>query len=138
MSLPDLLPWKEEYKMGVSSIDQQHRKIFDLINQLYVAIQEAKGPIEVKGVLMELVEYADTHFAFEEKYFKEFQYEGTEQHVSEHNAYRELVAAFIHDDEHKNPVVSFKVLDFLEDWWLHHINSVDRKYIDCFKEHGVA
>ncbi len=37
-----LFKWKESYSCGIDSIDEQHKVIFQLINELYDSIQNKK------------------------------------------------------------------------------------------------
>ena len=67
-----LLTWQNDYSVGVKELDQQHRKMFDLINQFYDSMIEARNKDNVKKTLKELVEYSHSHLATEEKYFKKF------------------------------------------------------------------
>ena len=34
--------------------------------------------------------------------------------------------------------ISFELIDFLEDWWIYHLQNQDQKYVKCFKEHGLS
>ena len=38
MSARRFLEWKDDYNVGIDSIDQQHRKLVNLINQLQTAV----------------------------------------------------------------------------------------------------
>lgn len=134
--MENLLEWKEEYAMGFEQIDSQHRKIFNIINSLNTALQEQHGTDVIWDTLDELVQYADYHFKYEEELFAEFHYAGTAAHVAEHNAYTEHVSHFIMESKESN-TLPYRVLDFLMEWWTHHITGIDREYMQCFKEHGV-
>jgi len=35
--------WKDEYSVGIDSIDQQHKKLLNLINQLQTAVDYSTG-----------------------------------------------------------------------------------------------
>lgn len=136
--MTQLLEWKDEYKTGIESIDRQHHTIFNSINELHAAIQELRGADVVGTIIAQLVEYADTHFSFEERYFKEFEYEEAAVHIAEHQAYRDRVADFVRNRTREGNTLSFEILDFLEDWWLQHISTTDHRYIQCFKDHGLT
>jgi len=134
--MENLLEWKEEYAMGFEQIDSQHRKIFNIINNLNAALKEQHGKDVIADTLNELVQYADYHFKYEEVMFAEFHYEGSVEHIAEHNAYCEKMARFILENKETN-TLPYRVLDFLIEWWTDHITGSDREYIQCFKEHGV-
>jgi len=133
----ELFNWKDEYKTGLVEVDTQHMKIFEIIGFLFAALQESRGPEVVHKVLGDLNEYANIHFAMEENYFRQFNYAGMGVHIAEHNAYRARIAEFIRNTENANTLMSYEILDFLEDWWIDHVTGIDREYVPCFKEHGV-
>jgi hemerythrin len=133
-----LLTWEERYATGIEHIDEQHLKIFTILNSLFEALQEGREQDIIQPIITELVLYANFHFSFEETYFAKFHYEDTEAHIKEHQYYRDSVGKFANDSESKDLMLSYNVLDFLEDWWINHIMGTDHKYIKCFKEHGLS
>lgn len=132
-----LFEWKDEYATGIGEIDLQHKKIFEIINSLFDALNQSRGNEVVGGVIDELVRYADYHFSFEEVHFEQFEFAGAEAHIKEHNDYRRNVAQFVEEGARTDSTLSYRVLDFLEDWWLDHVTGTDRKYVACFQEHGL-
>ena len=66
--------WKEEYRIGVDMIDEQHRQLFDKIEHL---LEIAKGGSwesnrrECMEIIDFLVRYTIIHFETEEKFQKE-------------------------------------------------------------------
>jgi hemerythrin-like metal-binding protein len=133
-----LIEWDDDYLLHIAEIDEQHKHMFTIVNRLYDLINVSKTHIEIQPVILELVNYARFHFETEEKYFKEFNYEETEAHVEAHNAYRKKIDEFLKGSENPDFLLPFKVIEFLEDWWVGHINGVDRKYAECFKQHGLT
>ena len=133
----NIIIWKEEYKLGIKEIDEQHQKMFTIINDLYHAMQESKDKEIMQATLRELVEYADYHFSVEEKYFAEFKYEDTEAHIKTHEDYRETIDGFMKEYEAGDALLSYKILNYLEDWWIGHILGTDKQYVECFKKNGV-
>ena len=136
--MENLILWSEELSVGISEIDEQHKKMFSIINDLFHAIKQSATKERIQTIIDELVSYADYHFSTEEKYFADFQYEGTEEHKQKHVAYKETVARFENEFSKGDILLPMTMLDFLEDWWIGHISSEDRKYIACFKENGLS
>ena len=64
-----LLHWKQEYSVNIKEIDQQHRKLFDLINLLYDSSLLNEKEDILEKIFVELKDYAFVHFKDEEKYF---------------------------------------------------------------------
>jgi len=132
----DLIHWTDEYSVGVKMIDTQHQKIVKIINKLNNLIEKDTISSALNEIFDELADYAKYHFSTEEKYFHEFDYKLTEEHEKMHKYYIEKIEQFKQDNklDIKN---AFVVLDFLEDWWIGHINGADKKYTKCFNEHGL-
>lgn len=55
---------------GIDQIDEEHRKLFSLINEAVELPKEARTPQTVKNILEHLSDYAVNHFAHEEAYME--------------------------------------------------------------------
>ncbi len=135
--MEQLLIWNESNSVGVKEIDEQHKKIFGMINELYSAMKESKEKQVLNGLIAGLLDYAKYHFSTEEKYFDEFNYEGKEMHIDRHHRYVDKILQFEKEFEEKKDFLSYDILDFLEDWWIKHINGADKGYTECFHKHGL-
>lgn len=133
-----LFNWTEENSVGVEEIDNQHKKIFSIINNFYDLMSQSKAQEEINNILNQLNEYAKFHFETEEKYFEQFNYENKEEHTKLHQRYNEKINKFVESANNDGATIaSFGILDFLEDWWLNHINIEDKGYTECFNSHGL-
>ena len=131
------LVWEDKYSVGVVEIDNQHKKIFDIINKLLDLISTNAAKESLGGVIESLVAYKTEHFATEEKYFKEFNYEDAEEHVKEHNKFNEKLSEMKSKYPELTIEFAFELIDFLEDWLIIHLMTADQKYRECFKSHGL-
>lgn len=132
-----LINWDQSCSVEVKEIDAQHQKMFGIINRLYDLMQENKDAQNLPQVFQELTDYANYHFSTEEKYFKEFNYEKQDAHIAAHKTYTEKIAQLIKDYPNKKDTTSFELINFLENWWLDHINGMDKQYTECFHNHGL-
>lgn len=131
------LEWGAKYSVQVKEIDEQHKKLFALINCLNDAINEHNVKEKVEQILKELLDYSVYHFETEEKYFDKYKYVKSVEHKAEHNSFKEKMLEFgkkFHKDE---IAVSFELIDYLEDWLIDHMMHQDQQYVHCFKEHGL-
>lgn len=129
--------WKEEYQLGFEKIDAQHQYFVSLINELYEAILKLEIKDKLGIIFNKLSVYAANHFATEEAYFKEFSYEGAAEHITEHQKLLKRLEELRQQIAEDKLELSFALIDFLEDWLLNHLATVDVKYVACFKEHGL-
>jgi len=128
--------WKDEYSVNVRIIDEQHKKLIETIDKLFQSIMLQKEKEYLSEIFKELNEYINTHFSTEEKYFKDFNYEGAAVHTALHDNFREdtsKMEARINNTDFQ----VFELLFFLENWWINHILDVDKRYSKNFNEHGL-
>lgn len=133
--------WQPSYSVDVKIIDLQHQKLFSILNRLYDDIHgksndKATAPI-VENTLLDLKTYVQFHFAEEEKFFKKFQYEKTAEHTAQHRFYEEKINDLYNRYLGGEPDMEGKIIDFLDEWILNHINIADKQYTQCFHEHGL-
>lgn len=61
-----MLAWKEAYSTGFPDIDDQHKRLFQVINNLGNRIEEGKGEEYLDETLEFLEDYVKAHFSYEE------------------------------------------------------------------------
>ncbi|MFZ2152512.1 MAG: bacteriohemerythrin [Microgenomates group bacterium] len=131
------LEWESKYSVGVKVIDDQHQKMFATINSLISTINTMPTKDEVMKIITSLIEYKKFHFATEEKYFTEFNYEGAADHIAQHQEFTKKLSAIQQQAGDDYLLLAFELVDFLEDWLIGHLQTSDRLYIDCFLSHGL-
>ncbi|MCW2285325.1 bacteriohemerythrin [Rhodoblastus acidophilus] len=125
-----LMTWNEKMSLGVVGIDNEHKKLVGLVNELYDAIQAGKANDVLGRVLDGLVAYTESHFRHEEALFSDAGYPHSAEHKREHErlATRVLeIQAQVRDGV--RGALSLDVMNFLKDWLINHIQDSDRKYI---------
>ncbi len=82
--------WREEFNIGVETIDRDHQRLFKIINKLFAFKKEDKNS---EWACQEGIKFfkghAVKHFADEEAYMMSIGYEGTQQHKLIHKGFRE-------------------------------------------------
>ncbi len=129
--------WKDEYSVGIETIDDDHRKLLDLINRLQTAVHYNNGESFEREAMKELIDYTKYHFAREEQFMEECDYADFASHKREHARMVEDLNEMLADYEGSRPVVIEKVADFLQDWLIRHIKVSDQKYAPCLREKGM-
>lgn len=122
-----LMIWKEAYSVNIAEIDNQHKKLIELINNLHDAMITGKAKEEMSKILSGLVDYTLYHFATEEKIFDQYDFPGSKAHKKQHSDLIEQVAALQKKHEDGERVLTIDVMNFLRDWWNDHIMGSDKK-----------
>ena len=128
----EFIEWKDEFSVGVEEIDKQHKGLVELINDLNSAMRKGQGHQIVGKIIEQLVSYTKYHFSTEEKYFKMFNYEFTEEHIKEHQEFVDKINKFKQEYAEGKLTLTLEVLEFLNGWIKHHILINDKKYSDLF------
>jgi hemerythrin-like metal-binding protein len=131
--MPDVfMKWEPGFNLGITKIDEQHKKIVELINLLSAGILNNDAQLKISSLLDEMAAYADYHFKTEEKYFKTFNFPLLEEHIKEHNAFIEKVKEFKSKYE-AGQSVTYRLMNYLRKWLTDHILDSDREYVDIIK-----
>jgi hemerythrin-like metal-binding protein len=121
------VPWDDSLSVGIDVIDEHHRYLFDLINDLYQVVIRKRGAREVARLIKALDAYAKIHFRAEEQMMNHYAFNGIVSQLHQHHAFEEKIAEF-YEELHANPLVAqFDVLTYLRDWLIHHIRVEDAK-----------
>jgi hemerythrin len=93
-----LLQWKDEYAIGVRSVDHEHRALIDIINLLGDQLDANKSAFEIYGTLGEIRTLIAAHFALEEHVMRDLRYDEYAAHKADHehllDEIRDIVRTF--------------------------------------------
>lgn len=133
----NLLRWKDAYSVGVRVIDDDHKRLIDLLNRFHTAYRYHTGDDFERQALQELVDYTKYHFEREEKLMEEVGYPDLEDHKAQHRAMIAEVEKFQEEYRQRGHEALQGVADYLNGWLIHHINGTDKKYTPYFEKAGV-
>lgn len=122
---------KDEYLTGIEEIDKEHRKLFEIAENLYQVLHAEFVPDKfdhIKQVLDELTEYTETHFANEEAYMESIQYKKIFTQKMEHQSFIDKLEEIDLEvmDENQEETIQ-EILTFLTDWLYRHILELDKQ-----------
>lgn len=135
---PKIIEWEDRYSVGVKLIDDQHKVLVDIVNSLIGLLASTPTKEKVDEIIARILDYKEFHFTTEEGYFKEFNYEKKDEHIAIHNKFNSTLEKIVADSKGDSIVLAFNLVDFLEDWLIHHFMIEDQKYVKCFHEHGLS
>jgi len=114
--------WQEDYSVGNDELDNQHKYLFELGNQI-----QAAGITEAKTYVMALYKYIREHFQLEEDHMKSMSYPDLESHRNLHNNLLSDLNVITDDFfEKSDSFEKFKA--FFYNWLIDHILQHDKKY----------
>ncbi len=132
-----LITWSSKYSVGIPSIDEQHKKLVEIINELNDAIKSGKSKEVLNHVLTSLVDYTKVHFKYEEELFNKFGYQDKLKHKMVHDKLTKQVVDFYNNYQKGKASISIDLMSFLSKWLVDHIMGEDQKYSDFLKNNGV-
>jgi len=133
-----MFEWKDEYSVGIRSIDGQHQNLFRLAGELHSAMAGGQGKAAIFKTLGRLVQYTEVHFAQEERLMRLHDYPDLAAHKAQHDALARQVRQFQADFEAGRVLVTIQLLQFLKNWLENHIKGSDQKYAPYLAAREVA
>ena len=117
--------WSDELSISNLKIDDQHKKLIDIANNLLQAIHNNASKKEFSTILHDLREYTVSHFNDEEEYMKSIGYPNLNQHVEEHQQIKRKVKDFQHSVFLGENVDKNLLREMLKNWLIEHILNCD-------------
>jgi len=126
----EIFPWDKNFETGISLIDEQHKKLVDILNQLAAHLANLSSVNELDKIFDELANYADYHFKCEEgiwsKYFVEDEW--FKEHEKTHGSFIEEVIELKNNKVNKSfDAVIYDIVIFLSKWLAYHILDTDKR-----------
>lgn len=122
------LIWDSSYEIGFEIIDDQHKQIFNMVNDLIDKSNIKVDSETISDLLTKLTKYGCEHFDTEERIFEEYGYPSLEQHKEEHKVFRKKIAKLCCDTmDHRSSVPS-DLIQFIAFWLKNHILKTDMKF----------
>lgn len=132
-----LMVWSDRLSVGVKLIDDDHKRLLSLANDLHDAIVDRRGKEQLGNTLEELLNYTRFHFAREEQFFLETTYAEAATHKVEHDGLTAQVEQIQVRFNAGSPALTLEVMNFLKDWLFDHILGSDAKFGPHLNSRGI-
>ncbi len=129
--------WKDEYSVGVKSLDDDHKRLLYLINSFHTAANYRTDLAFERQALNEVVDYTKTHFAREEKLMQDHAYPDFSLHQRQHEAMISKIGELVQRYEQDRDGTIEELLKYLSEWLVQHILGTDQKYTAHLTSRGV-
>ena len=127
------IEWQEKYNTGITVIDGQHKRILKYINDLQEACDNGRPRKTVEKILIKLVEYTTTHFAFEESLLTDSKYDKIKEHVRSHELFEKKLSEL--EKKYKSGEdVAVLLIQLLSKWLFEHILIEDSQYVNSIND----
>lgn len=133
-----LVEWSDRLAVGVREIDEQHKRLVDLINDFSDAMYSGNGKHVLGAALMALEEYASHHFHTEERLMERHGYAESAEHKHGHALFSATIRRLRHRFDSGHAEIAVEVLFFLREWLVTHILKADRELGRAVSRSGVA
>lgn len=125
------IEWDQaRFGAGIDHIDEQHRQLFETVNDLHAAMTEGRGRDELETILEDLESYTNYHFGDEETFMQDCGYAADcascfRTHADVHREFETRVAEIRFRYEAGEMTVTMDTLEFLRTWLTSHIAGGD-------------
>jgi len=129
----NLVTWSATYSVGIKLIDDQHKELFNLVNDMYNHVNnddEEEERAYFQSVIKQVVGYVKIHFATEETIMKRTKFQGYAGHKKEHDSFILSVVDIIEKFNEGKRVPLISLTQFIKDWILTHIAIMDKQYFE--------
>lgn len=135
----DLIHWTDRYSVGVRVIDDQHKRLIGIINELHRAMAEGRGQAVIANTYAELCDYAVYHFNTEKDLMNRYGMFGEDlrKHRNEHHDFVKAAAQFRRRLEQGDRALVVVAMDFLWGWLNQHILGTDKVLGEFLNGKGV-
>lgn len=126
--------WNETATIGVELIDDQHRRLTELINALGEDLKAIRSRDELQATLARLVDYTQFHFATEERLLELHAASQLERHRRSHQRLLEDLTSLAAGVDEQSMALTMR---YLQDWLFLHIEGADRALGEALNAQGV-
>jgi len=122
------IQWEDKYSTGIQEMDDQHRRIIELINELYDGRLDGHADDAMIDALHGITEYARKHFKDEEALMAKVNFPLLDEHRVEHHQLIKNIVDFHRRVAGNAPPSNLEFLSFLKKWLAEHIVESDKVY----------
>lgn len=122
-----MIAWDDRFLTGNQMIDQQHRNLFRLVNQMESGIEEGRTTVHLREILRHLKNYTATHFSYEEMCMARSKCAAACRNKDAHEKLLRVIEEFESriQDEGSSEELARRLTDTMSQWLVGHIGTVD-------------
>ena len=123
-----LIEWKDEFEIGIPSVDYEHRGMIHMINRLHGKLAENADRDTIADFLGEIHSLISAHFALEEKEMLEMAYDEFEAHKEDHEDLLDQIRDMMDElEQDQGGDVTKELGGRLNHWFTEHFRTSDAR-----------
>ena len=130
-----LLQWKDQYSVGISAVDYEHKELIDLINRLHDELTAGDKKLSASAFFGDLFRGISAHFALEERFMRERHYDQLIQHKADHERLLDEIRDIM-DEFEEREVASDELRARLDAWFSRHFETHDARLHKALGSHS--
>ncbi|MDR3147074.1 MAG: bacteriohemerythrin [Treponema sp.] len=122
--------WDDKYSVGIPLIDEQHKELIRLTNELYQGCLagDAAAHDFFFNAIHKAMDYVKYHFSAEEKLLTNMKYPHLAEHKKQHEDFVRKMVEDVKSFQGGKKFVPNNFVRFLKEWILSHIAIADTQY----------
>ncbi|MDR3773958.1 MAG: bacteriohemerythrin [Terracidiphilus sp.] len=132
-----LITWSDEYSVNLKAVDDQHKYLIGILNELHEAMMKGRAQSTTGDLLHQLADYKQTHFVMEERFMERAGFPGLAAHRTCHEELSLQIDEYMQRFQRGEVALDLESLHFLRDWVGNHMVNEDREFSQWLHEHGV-
>ena len=121
------MQWKPEYSVGVESMDDEHREMINLINDIYDKLESDPDADQIEQCLGDIFSTISMHFALEERLMRKNNYAEYQPHKDDHEELLDQIRDLMDDFAAGTAVGATRLEKSLSDWFAGHFSTFDAR-----------
>ena len=121
--------WNRSMETGIESVDNQHRRLVEMINDFYSEMDKNSSKEKMLELLKGLKNYTLYHFEDEEALMRAVNYPEIQEHIAIHKTFVKKVSDFEQRFVSGKLLLTLEVTNFIKEWIVKHIMGEDMKYV---------
>lgn len=122
-----LIDWDGSLSVGYRPMDAEHMRLVELVNELHHNLLAGRGMTLIEAGFRRIARHATDHFRHEESLMAESGYPDSHDHILAHRQLETQIADLITQIDEGEPVFTLELVEFLKNWLLNHILTMDKK-----------
>ena len=123
-----LVEWRDEFRVGIESVEHEHQALIGLINDLHARLQGSTEGEAVADFLGEIYAKISAHFALEERIMRARAYDQYDDHKADHERLLDGIRDIM-DDHEAGAYFNYDeaLSTHLRDWFTEHFKTKDAR-----------